>query len=267
MKQPNHPFYNLVIKEKKNIYDLIIESNAIELSNFQTRIMSGHDHYFNPIKEYDGEMLNTAKQNLKEGLLFFGLQNRFAESLNLMRSVLGIQLPQFELFNNIGIYSKKMSDHMMDGISKFNQTDIEFYKFIEEQFDILLSKYKVNIIPNIAEPLPSDSFSIESYDKRCFSKEYKYIILNGWALDRKAEDVAHNVFINIDGKNYPVVYGTDRRDVAVNKGNHKYRYCGFQGAIETSKVRPGNHKLKVNVVSKDLQVIYEQQNHFNLFIQ
>ena len=56
--------------------------------NLQTRMLSGLPE---PFGEVDDEMLERAKHNLRDGLVFFGLTERFDESLVLAKQRLGLR--------------------------------------------------------------------------------------------------------------------------------------------------------------------------------
>jgi hypothetical protein len=88
-------------------------------------------------------------------------------------------------------------------------------------------------------------------------KERGTVTIDGWAVDSTSEDISGGVYVNIDGNDYPAIYGSERMDVMNAYKKPNYRYCGFRGIIPTSKIGPGVHKVSIKVLTKDQKEYYK----------
>ena len=68
----------------------------------------------------------------------------------------------------------------------------------------------------------------------------------GWAVDAPAHRPAKEVYIDVDGRLFPVSYGVSRPDVAAALKEPAYERSGFRGQITAG---PGNHKVFLRVVN------------------
>jgi hypothetical protein len=79
----------------------------------------------------------------------------------------------------------------------------------------------------------------------------QFVDLRGWAIDESAGSPAGGVILEIDGRQYPAFYGTERNDLASSFQRDAYRYCGFERSIRLDGIPPGRHLMKVFVLSRD----------------
>ena len=82
--------------------------------------------------------------------------------------------------------------------------------------------------------------------------------VTGWAVDERAKDVAHSVYVTLDGT--PIAcaqYGLDRRDVPEHFNIGKYRFSGWSASINGSGFTSGEHKVSLRIVSKNKKSYYE----------
>ena len=91
--------------------------------------------------------------------------------------------------------------------------------------------------------------------------ENEFIIISGWALDSSTEDLASEVYIEIDGIIYPSFYGIERKDIADSFKNKNYRYSGFERAIKLADIGSGLHKLKLIIISKDGKTYFKTEDY------
>ncbi|MBF0553066.1 MAG: hypothetical protein HQK96_00745 [Nitrospirae bacterium] len=79
----------------------------------------------------------------------------------------------------------------------------------------------------------------------------RYLSIIGWAIDDLKKDIAGGVYIKIDDKLFPALYGLDRVDVAEHLKINNYRYTGYNIEIPVSLIEKGTHKLSVLVLTND----------------
>jgi hypothetical protein len=122
--------------------------NAVNaMDNGQTRLLAGNvveAEMSGEGVEYggcDGEMLERAKKNLREHLVV-GLSERFDESLMLMKRVLGWSSIYY-VKANVGWNRTRKEEITRDTlrcIEKYNELDIELYRYASEMFDEAISR-------------------------------------------------------------------------------------------------------------------------------
>jgi hypothetical protein len=103
--------------------------------NLQTRMLSG---LVEPLGEVTEEMLEQAKHNLREGLVFFGLTERFDESLVLAKRRLGFRSILYGSSGRVNA-SRPRGEHVpaeiLRAAERCNRHDIELYRYALELFD------------------------------------------------------------------------------------------------------------------------------------
>ncbi|MBF0486767.1 MAG: hypothetical protein HQK98_01270 [Nitrospirae bacterium] len=98
-------------------------------------------------------------------------------------------------------------------------------------------------INSVQPTVPEQLFTID--DKQ------PYLSIIGWAADDLKIDTAGGVYVKIDDKLFPALYGLDRVDVAEHLKNNSYRYTGYNLEIPVSLIEKGTHKLSVLVLTND----------------
>ena len=99
--------------------------------NFMTRCISGMG--FN--SAYPVAALATAKKNLERVFVFFGLQERFLESLLLLGDMLGVQDLLHERRNALKVTDEiPISEDDLALARELNRADVELYAFAEALF-------------------------------------------------------------------------------------------------------------------------------------
>jgi hypothetical protein len=116
--------------------------------NLQTRMLSGLPEPFGEVTE---EMLERAKQNLSDGLFFFGLTERFDESLVLAKQRMGFRSILYR-FGSDGASRRSLSPasgrvnpsrprgdqiprDLVEAAEACNRYDIELYRHAQDLFD------------------------------------------------------------------------------------------------------------------------------------
>jgi hypothetical protein len=103
--------------------------------NLQTRMLSGLPE---PFGEVDDEMLAQAKHNLRDGLAFFGLTERFDESLVLAKQRLGLRSILYTANSRVNTRRPRgdeVPEELRRAAERCNRYDIELYRYAEELFD------------------------------------------------------------------------------------------------------------------------------------
>jgi hypothetical protein len=103
--------------------------------NLQTRMLSGLPE---PFGEVDDEMLERAKRNLRDELAFFGLTERFDESLVLAKQRLGLRAILYGSSSRVNTSRPRGDDisaALRRAAERCNPYDIRLYRYAQELFD------------------------------------------------------------------------------------------------------------------------------------
>ena len=109
------------------------------------------------------------------------------------------------------------------------------------------------VIDRINDASSRDEQPIELY---C---NINYILVQGWAVDPKAMDIAKEVYVCMDNKTYQALHEVDRMDVAESLCNSSCRYSGFKCFIPIKRNRAGEHTLYVQAITKDGKRCYQSR--------
>jgi hypothetical protein len=120
--------------------DDMVEGGYIH-DNLHTRMLSGDPEPFGEVTE---EMLERAKRNLSEEVVFVGLTERFDESLVLAKRRLGLGTVLYKppgvgasagRVNTARPRGDQIPDELMRAAERWNRHDIELYRHAQELFD------------------------------------------------------------------------------------------------------------------------------------
>jgi hypothetical protein len=103
--------------------------------NLHTRMLSGDPE---PFGEVTDEMLDRAKQNLRTELVFFGLTERFDESLVLAKRRLGLGSLLYRSDDRVNPTRPRgdaIRRDLLEAAQRCNRYDIELYRYATELFD------------------------------------------------------------------------------------------------------------------------------------
>jgi hypothetical protein len=113
----------------------LVEMRLPQLSNLSTRFLCGHP---SPLGELPATALDDAKANLRE-FDFVGIQERFEESLVLLRRMLGLSSIPYEDRHVSQEGHRPTVDEIPDEqralIEEYNALDAELYRFGSELFE------------------------------------------------------------------------------------------------------------------------------------
>lgn len=130
-----HPFHRKVNNAKNmSLRDFVHSGLLVELNNGQSRRLSCRNHRYGHCPP---EVLELAKKNLMEHFTFFGLAERFDETLVVLRMLLGWDDP-FYVKRNVTPHKPAMENidqADLDCIIEYNQVDIELYTYAQEIYN------------------------------------------------------------------------------------------------------------------------------------
>jgi hypothetical protein len=107
--------------------------------NLHTRMLCGDPEPFGEVTE---EMLEAAKRNLREDLAFFGLTERFDESLVLAKRRLGLRSILYRSSGRVNPARPRggaVPAELRRSAERSNRYDIELYRYARELFETRLS--------------------------------------------------------------------------------------------------------------------------------
>jgi hypothetical protein len=109
------------------------------------------------------------------------------------------------------------------------------------------------IMAPCSQHLSTSSYAVQVIN----STTEETITITGWAVDVQDNSVASAVFIVIDGQIViPTLYGLTRPDVADSLKNTNFENSGFIALFSSSVLRPGQHTVVLEIVSKNLTFAY-----------
>lgn len=78
--------------------------------------------------------------------------------------------------------------------------------------------------------------------------------VDGWAVDQAARRPAGGVYVRIDDKLFPAVYGLP---ATISVEGRAYEACGFSRVIPIAEIGPGPHEMSIIVITGDGTGYYE----------
>ncbi|BAH74740.1 sulfotransferase family 2 domain-containing protein [Solidesulfovibrio magneticus] len=109
--------------------------------NFMTRAISGEDLASSGARQ---KALSQAKKHLEKQFVFFGIQERFDESLVMLSKVLLLKNILYERRNVLSEKCKEtLSSHDVEIATSYNALDIELYQFACDLFEDRLASKRV----------------------------------------------------------------------------------------------------------------------------
>lgn len=136
----NQHLYNFLNSNNISFSEYITSKDKLLFyrgKNFMTRCLSGDS------LEKTNDLtasLEKAKYNLLNTFWFYGLQERFMESLLLLAEKAKLNNILHQRHNALKLHNEnsKLTDNELEILYEYNRADIELYKFAEERFDSLI---------------------------------------------------------------------------------------------------------------------------------
>lgn len=191
IRHSNHYLYQEVTSRNMNLKDYVSSGISAELDNGQTRDISGEGIVQKPFPDTgisfgqcSTEMLERAKRNLREHFAVVGLAERFDESLILLKRTFGWGTPCY-VKSNVGEnhpHKRDISKDELKLIEKYNELDIELYKYAGEMFEELIN-----------QRLPLSSFERELKQFKLLNKYCGKICIFSQRAVRKVKRVTRSL--------------------------------------------------------------------------
>ncbi len=134
LRRPLHPLHRKLKTKGVGVEDFLQFTS--ERQNLQTKMLAGGSH----IGPCDSRVLETAKQNLTRSFRVVGLSERFQESLILIASSFGWNIPYYENRKVSNKIRPAYDPSMVERIREHNRYDIELYDFGRKRFEDDLRK-------------------------------------------------------------------------------------------------------------------------------
>lgn len=136
--------YEVIHKNNMSFVDYItsdLSKVRYKGKNFMTRAISGEDLASSGARQ---KALSQAKRHLEKQFVFFGIQERFDESLVMLSKVLSLKNILYERRNVLSEKCKKtLSSHDVEVATRYNALDIELYQFACALFNDRLTSKRV----------------------------------------------------------------------------------------------------------------------------
>jgi hypothetical protein len=137
----NHPVVN---SQKMSLKEFVSSGIQIDLNNCLTRYLSGVGEESVGYGECYPEMLERAKENLKNEFACFGFTEKFDETLILFKKSLGWKKSTFYIKKNVTQNRPNVEDLAPEDltlIKQYNEMDIELYRYALDLFKELTENF------------------------------------------------------------------------------------------------------------------------------
>lgn len=140
---PNHYLHDQIKTQHMSLKDYACSNLTLEVDNHQTRMLAGGDEVQDPIGQASTQMLERAKQNLREQFAVVGIAERFDETLILLKELFDWSLPLYYKRNVTRGRPKKerISEADRHAIETRNALDMELYRYANALLDEQIQTY------------------------------------------------------------------------------------------------------------------------------
>ena len=185
---PKHYLYNAITSQHMSLKDFICSGISSELNNGQTRLLSGVEGVgtITGFGQRSTEILERAKKNLREHFVVVGLSNKFDETLILLKRAFGWKNLCY-IKKNVTRNRPRREDISKDTlnlIEKYNELDIELFKYTKERFEELISQQGFSFDKELKEFKLSNSKLSNKLYGEIYSLPYQVKWLHKKALAR-----------------------------------------------------------------------------------
>jgi hypothetical protein len=132
---PVHPLYQTVTAHNLSLEQFLDQIETIEFDNFSVRCLAGAVAV--PVGQCAPDLLESAKQNLRQHFSMAGLTERFDETVILLRRAFGWRIPLY-LRRNITPNRKakdQIEPHLIHRLEAMNELDIALYQYVQAEFN------------------------------------------------------------------------------------------------------------------------------------
>jgi hypothetical protein len=141
LQNPIHYLYKDVKANNMSLKEYAGSGLSLELDNGQTRFIAGFN-FLDHSQPASQEMLEVAKQNLKSHFAVVGIVEEFNKSLITLRKRFDWKTPFYVKENTTKNRLKKkiISKDTLEVIKKYNELDIELYRYAKDIFEDLVNQ-------------------------------------------------------------------------------------------------------------------------------
>ena len=142
-RRPLHPMHRKVTSERIGVEDFI--RLTPHRQNLQTSMLAG----IKSNGKCEDHVLEVAKENLTKSFSVVGLCERFEESLMLMATSYGWEIPFYEN-RKVSKTRPKVEPAAIEMIKEHNRLDLELYEFGRQLFEANLAEQKAEVEAGLA---------------------------------------------------------------------------------------------------------------------
>jgi hypothetical protein len=143
LKRTDHYLHKKVTSENISLKDYVTSGLTGEMDNGQLRMLTGPTGYYARFGTCTPELLELAKEHLRNDFVVVGISERFDETLLVLKEILGVSTP---FYLNLKVNNKrpkreKMTDDVIEAIRAHNPLDEEIYQYANALMDELIEKH------------------------------------------------------------------------------------------------------------------------------
>lgn len=144
LRNPDHTHYNTIVSNHMSLHDFVARGvSLIGIDNGQTRLLCGiPDVGGIDFGKCPDEMLELAKNNLREYFAVVGIVKRFDEMLLLLQKTFNWKTPLYVKQNVAKKRTEKSAipQETMELIRNYNRLDMELYRYAEGLFNKMVDR-------------------------------------------------------------------------------------------------------------------------------
>jgi hypothetical protein len=136
-RNPHHYHFAPITSQNLSLKEFLELRLNNMMDNGQTRMLAGVRQYDHPIGECTRELLEAAKQNLRQSFSVVGLVERFDETLLLLKQAYGWRNVLYVQQNVTGgrPLQEDLPQDALDLVAAYNQLDLELYEYAATLFE------------------------------------------------------------------------------------------------------------------------------------
>jgi hypothetical protein len=154
LRNPKHYLYRTVTERKIGLEEYVVGGVSGEMDNGQLRMFVGKYGQHIPVGKCAPDLLDKAKENIRDYFDLVGLSERFDESLFLLARALGWpRMPVYERANVTRARPavRELAPQTRQAIEEYNQLDMVLYEWAQQRFAETLLSFGDDATRQLAE--------------------------------------------------------------------------------------------------------------------
>jgi len=143
LRSPSHHLHEYVTSKKISLKEFVVEGLFTDMDNGQTRrlcgVSVGQFSGYKEVKfgECSPDLLEEAKNNINQYFSVIGIQEKFDESLLMMKKKMSWKNCYYVKQNvsNMRFDKHEISDNYYHEIAQFNELDMKLYEFVKTKIE------------------------------------------------------------------------------------------------------------------------------------